>query len=107
MDHEAAASTCTATKWAKRNRCSLVMKNESNGFEASSISEIEIVNVNFYRSLGFDITRVRNETLRRRLHRRTRLVTLVAFGITISLQTAGLNVPSQARDALNLLSDQA
>lgn len=63
---QATAGNWTAIKGAKRNGCKLVMKTESNGFEASSISEIQIVNANTYRSVGFNLTRVQNQTHRSR-----------------------------------------
>lgn len=57
-NEQSTAGTWTTTRGTNRGRCRLVMMSTGSGFEASSTSDIQIIDANTYRSLGFDMKRV-------------------------------------------------
>jgi hypothetical protein len=53
------AGRWSATNGAKLRSCKLVMNTEGSGFKAGSTSDIRVIDPNTYRSLGFNMKRVR------------------------------------------------
>ena len=53
------AGTWSATNGPKRGFCKLVMKSGGRDFGGSSTSDIQVINADTFRSLGFDMHRVR------------------------------------------------
>ena len=49
----------TATPARSRGRCTLVLKSEDSGMSSSSTSEIQMIDKDTFRSLGFDMKRAR------------------------------------------------
>lgn len=63
-NEQSIAGTWTVTRGANRGRCRLVMTSASSGFEASSTSDIQMIDANTYRSIGFDMKRVLGKVAR-------------------------------------------